>query len=215
MVDAFKGWTEYEGLLAHQVANYLDVWSEFLSRTRPARILEIGTSHGGFILSLKDRMRLINPACVVRTYDMNPFTTFPGLREKGVDVRLENNFNHMYDDLLLHKRPALQEFIQAHGTSVVICDGGSKKNEFNLLSPFLKDGDFIFAHDYAETEALFEAEIKGRVWNWCEITEKDIWQTAATYNLRPFMKAEFQSVVWVCKVKTPASAPRVTASLRR
>jgi len=201
MAEEFKGWTLYEGMFAHQVEHYLPVWSGFLTEVRPARILEIGTSDGGFILSLKDATRAGNPECEVRSYDMFAKSWYPELIARGVDVRVENLFNYNYDELLPEGRDAASRFIQQPGATVVICDGGSKKNEFRLLAPLLKPGDFILAHDYAESRSHFEAVIRGRLWNWCEITEDDICEVSLAEQLVPIWQEQFASVVWVCKQK--------------
>lgn len=203
---AVTGWTMYRELLAHQVDAYLPVWEAFLLQTRPARLLEIGTADGGFILSLKDRMNVINPDCEVRSYDILARDWYPFLRSGGVDVRVENMFTYAYDDLLPEQREEVRQFIHRPGTSVVICDGGSKKNEFRLLAPLLKEGDYILAHDYAVTREQFDADINGRLWNWCEITERDLHDASVACHLAPRMAEAFRTIMWVCKERT--NAPR-------
>jgi cephalosporin hydroxylase len=205
MQGKLAGFTKYQGLLAHQAPHYLPVWTAFLTDVRPARIVEIGTAEGGFILSLKHAMDGINPQCVVRSYDMNARGPYAELRTKGVDVHLENLFNYNYDDLLPEKRDGITAFIQEPGTTVVICDGGSKTNEFRLLAPLMKDGDFILAHDYAESQAHFYAEISGRIWNWCEITEDDIREVSLAENLVRVWNKQFEAIAWVCKQKVARS----------
>ena len=49
--------------------------------------------------------------------------------------------------------------IQKEGKTLLFCDGGDKKCEFNTFSPFLKDGDFIMLHDYAHDKEFFNREI--------------------------------------------------------
>jgi hypothetical protein len=87
------------------------------------------------------------------------------------------------------------------GTTIVMCDGGSKKNEMKILGKYLKPGDIIMAHDYAPTIEYFENFIYGKIWKWCEILDSDIENVVTEYNLEPYMKDEFQEVVWVCKIK--------------
>jgi len=57
------------------------------------------------------------------------------------------------------------------------------------------------AHDYAESQEYFYANIKNKIWDWCEITEEHIKEASEMYNLKRYMAEEFQSIVWVCKVK--------------
>lgn len=204
---AVKGWTMYRELLVHQVEAYLPVWEAFLQHARPARILEIGTADGGFILSLKDRMDVINPDCEIRSYDIRDRDWYPRMRSAGVDVRVENIFTYPYDDLLREGREAVRQFIRGDGTTVVICDGGSKKNEFRLLAPLLKDGDYILAHDYAVSRERFDAAIRGRLWDWCEITEWDLYEVSIACQLEACMTEAFQSIMWVCKERTRGHGP--------
>lgn len=49
----------------------------------------------------------------------------------------------------------VESFIKREGTTLILCDGGSKINEFNILSKYLKSGDIIMAHDYVDTKENF------------------------------------------------------------
>lgn len=92
------------------------------------------------------------------------------MRLSGIDVRIENIF---YNDYTSCNREVI-DCIQKAGTTVVLCDGGNKIKEFNLLSRYLKTDDFILAHDYAESKEIFYSTIYRNRWNWCEITNVDI-----------------------------------------
>jgi hypothetical protein len=95
----------------------------------------------------------------------------------------------------------LLNIIGEPGVTLVLCDGGSKKNEFNLISPLLKTGDVIMAHDYAPNEVYFQEHIKNKLWNWLEIQDSDIDESCISNNLKPYMEDDFRKVVWVCKIK--------------
>ena len=82
-----------------------------------------------------------------------------------------------------------------------MCDGGSKINEFNLLSKYLKSGDIIMAHDYVDTKENFLKNYKNKIWNLREIGDEHIKNTCEKYNLKSYMKETFDKVVWVCKIK--------------
>ena len=73
--------------------------------------------------------------------------------------------------------------------------------EFNVLSKYIKSGDFILAHDYAENKEVFEEKIKGKIWNWHEISDSDISQATLENNLEIYNKDTFENVVWTCRKK--------------
>jgi 2-hydroxy-3-keto-5-methylthiopentenyl-1-phosphate phosphatase len=95
----------------------------------------------------------------------------------------------------------IYDIINQEGISIVLCDGGSKKNEFNLLSNLLKKGDIIMAHDYAPNEIFFKQKMINNYWNWLEIQDSDIDFVCKKNNLVPYMNEEFIEVAWVCKIK--------------
>lgn len=182
-----------------------DAFKQLFLQTQPARILEIGTAYGGLTLLLRD---MLDQAGLyetgILTYDNNPDYGRHWLLDsisKGANInfQLKNVFNHMYDNLLNESEPV--EFIQQVGTTIVLCDGGSKKNEFNILAKYLKRGDIIMAHDYAPNAEYFENNIRNKIWNWMEIQDSDIENISIEYDLEPFLQEVFQKVVWVCKIK--------------
>ena len=183
----------YRGLQAQQSVDFFEVFDAFLSRIIPVRIVEIGTSNGGFILAIRDIMDKVNKDCVIRSYDVYEHGSYDLLRLRGVDIRLENVFD---GDMI-----EVKKFIQSEGTTLVLCDGGNKIREFNALAPFLKPDDFIMAHDYAETRELFNESILNKRWNWCEITADDIEAISLENDLIRVNAEEFQSIAWVCKAK--------------
>jgi hypothetical protein len=117
--------------------------------------------------------------------------------KNNIDVRVEDVFTENYTDV----SDFVKNYIKQDGVTLVLCDGGNKIGEFNLLSNFIKKNDFIMAHDYAYDKDYFEENINGKIWNWLEIQESDIIQSCKKNNLIPYMEDEFRSVVWVCKIK--------------
>jgi hypothetical protein len=65
----------------------------------------------------------------------------------------------------------------------------------------MKSGDFIMAHDYAENKEVFEEKIKGKIWNWHEISDSDVSQSCIDNNLEIYDKDTFENVVWTCRRK--------------
>lgn len=198
-MSEMTGYLVYKGLTAMQHDNFYSVFKKFLAEIKPKRIVEIGTAGGGLTLALFDIINELNLDCSIRTYDISHRCTYERLIDFGIDSRVENIFTENYD---LRLDNDVISFIQNPGTTLVLCDGGSKISEFNQLSDYLKLGDYIMAHDYSESLDYFDTNIKEKIWNWCEITEENIEDVSKRNGLERVMSEEFQSIVWVCKKKT-------------
>ena len=182
---------------AQQHHDVFEVFYNFLKETKPARILEIGTALGGFTqflqLALND---LQNPAKIL-TYDIHRMTWYTELESAGIDVRVENVFGDNFDSV----NQEVIDFIKGDGVTIVLCDGGNKVGEFNILSKYIKNGDYILAHDYIDNTDNFNENYKGKIWNWHEIADNNIDEACLNNNLKPYNKEIFDKVVWVCKIK--------------
>ncbi len=196
----FIGHVHYNNIMAQQHAEYYNVFKDFLKDIQPRRILEIGTAHGGFILSIKDIISDLGlNNTVIKSYDIIERHTYNIIRNSGVEINVVNIFNESYTELIDND---VINFINQDGTTLVLCDGGNKINEFNILSKYIKPGDFIMAHDYIDTQENFENNFYDKIWNCCEIQEKDIEAVCKSEGLLPFNKNIFDKVVWVCKRKS-------------
>lgn len=199
-----SGWHAYRGTTILQHADVSNKFKKLFNQVKPSQVLEIGTSYGGLTMLIRD---LLNEEGLVdtdlRSYDVMDTNRYWLLNdiENGakIDFRIKNVFNHIYDDLI--EPEEIKSYIQRDGVTIILCDGGSKKNEFRILSRFLKPGDIIMAHDYSPSTEYFEECIKNKIWNWHEIQDSDIEESVKNYNLEPYMQEEFQKVVWVCKIK--------------
>lgn len=201
---AITGCTSYRDLSAQQHDNFKSVFERFLPEIRPARIIEIGTAGGGTTLAINDIMKTLGYSYEFRSYDIYEHPWYHRLPEEGIDLRIENLFDQPYRDFNWDDRDRIQEvinFVQSPGTTLVMCDGGHKIAEFNLFSDVIKSGDFIMAHDFSWTWDIFINEIKGKVWDWCEISGENVAEAIERNRLEPYMKDEFQSVVWGCMRK--------------
>jgi len=182
---------------SQQNHNVYQVFYDFISDTKPKRILEIGTALGGFTTFLKIICDELNLDTNIRSYDIHKHPWYDTIINMGVDIRVENifteNFVDMYDEV--------KEYINQQGVTIVLCDGGWKVGEFNLISNYIKEEDFILAHDYAENKEIFDERIYGKIWNWFEIQESDIKECSIKNNLIPYKKETFEDVAWVCKIK--------------
>lgn len=187
----------YDGWGAQQNYNAFEVFFNFIGDIKPKRILEIGTSIGGFTCFLKHSCNVHEIDCDVRTYDINLVGWMDSILKMGIDARVENIFLNNYTEI----PDEVIEYIQSEGTTVILCDGGNKKLEFDILSNYLKPGDFIFGHDYSYDREKFENEIYQKIWNWHELSESDISVPCDRNNLKDYQRDVFESVVWASKRK--------------
>jgi cephalosporin hydroxylase len=193
------GYFVYKGLTIMQHKDITLQFEKLILEIKPKRILEIGTSSGGLTLLLRDLLDNNGfENTELRKYDIND-PQYLYQHNKNIDIRVKNIFNHQYDELI--EKEEIIDFITQDGPTIVLCDGGSKINEFNILSHHIKKGDVIMAHDYSKDHEYFKQNIKNKIWNWCEITESHIQGSSQINNLVPYMEDEFASVVWVCKIK--------------
>ena len=161
------------------------------------RILEIGTGLGGFTQFLHYVSKDIEKNIPIRSYDIQPFNGRETLLSMGIDYREENIFDPEYTSCL----EEVIEYIQTQGRTLVLCDGGNKIKEFNLLSNYIKSGDIIMAHDYSPNYEYFNEHTDKILWNWFEISDDDINECVVKNDLVPYMDDIFRQAVWVCKIR--------------
>jgi cephalosporin hydroxylase len=202
----FKGHTTYhstilkEGYTAQQRYYAFSAFGELFKKTVPSRVLEIGTSFGGTTQFIREKLNELHlESSEVRSYDVNEKKWYDKQRNTGIDIRIENIFSKSYKELI--NPDDVKEFIAREGTTIVLCDGGSKKDEFRLLAQFLKRGDIIMAHDYIDTQENFTENYYDKIWNWREIGIEHIQPVCDEYSLVPFMQEEFNEAVWACRKK--------------
>jgi len=151
-LSAFRGHT------AQQSHNAYQVFYDLISEVKPKRILEIGTALGGFTEFLKILSDELNLNINILSYDISERPWYNQMVEKGIDVRVENIFNEDWTNV----KQEVIDFVQQDGVTIVLCDGGWKIGEFKIFSKFIKDGDFILAHDYSYDKVTYENEIKNK-----------------------------------------------------
>lgn len=194
------GHTQYKGFIAQQHVGFYPILKSFLENVKPSRILEIGTGGGGFILAVREILNNIGLEEVpIKTFEVVDNPHYNQLRERGIEVIIENLFDHSYLNLV--KPEKIVPYIKQEGVTVVFCDGGHKVGEFNSIAPHIKKGDYLLAHDYVETWKDFQEKVKGKIWDWCEVEEKYIAEVSKKEGLEFYNKEEFGEIVWVCKVK--------------
>ena len=192
--DSLSGFKNH---LSQQSHNVYQVFYDFLKEIRPKQILEIGTALGGFTSFLKIICEELNLDTTILSYDIYARDWYSDMIAKGIDVRVENVFSLDYKEV----KQEVIDFIQKDGTTLVLCDGGNKIEEFKILSKHIKNGDFILAHDYSIDKETYSQHIFNKIWNWCEITESDIKDSCIENNLEFYKQDIFFDCVWVCKQK--------------
>jgi hypothetical protein len=196
----------YKGLATEQNPNIIYPFNTLIGNIRPSRIIEIGTFYGGLTLILRALLHnnmLYNSQ--IFTYDVNhPSFLLSLINDSGnIKSYTKNLFSESYSDFSNEEdKEQIISLIQDTGTTLVLCDGGCKKCEFNILLSYLKSNDIIMAHDYCPNRNYFEDNMKGKQWNWCEIEDNDINNSIITNNLTKFMYEDFLSVGWLCMKKS-------------
>ena len=126
--------SSYLGYPAQQNPYTYEIFYNFLNQTKPARILEIGTAMGGFTMFLRLCCNDLNLNTQILSYDICSRHEYEIYRQNNIDVRVENIFSDSYDKV----NSEVINFIQQEGVTIVLCDGGYKIGEFNLLSKYIK-----------------------------------------------------------------------------
>ena len=191
------GLSSYMGMASQQNHNVYEVFYDFLTDVKPQRILEIGTALGGFTQFLKKVSDESNLNINILSYDINRMGWYDDMVKEGIDVRVEDVFINNYSEV----KQEVIDYIQQDGLTIVLCDGGNKVGEFNILSNYIKPGDFIMAHDYVDNRENFIENYNKKIWNWHEIEESNIADACNKNNLQSYKSEIFNNVVWVCKIK--------------
>lgn len=211
-----QNFINYKGIPLQQSPSYTEIFKNFLTKQQFTHILEIGTGSGGFTMFLRDTL----PFTKILTFDIEPKPDHDKLKAKSVDVRISQVFDEAINNTdwdICYKQvdaetinnsvtpklidQSVVSFLSEPGKKLILCDGGHKVGEFNCLAPYLKKGDFIMAHDYADTYDRYDTFLKGKYWDWCEIEEKYIAKVSEENNLVFYNQIVFEPIAWVCKTK--------------
>jgi hypothetical protein len=197
------GYFVYKNHVAMQHEDALQAFKDFISVNKPKRILEIGTADGGLTLALRNILDEMGMSTVpIRSFDVQHRPAYDLLISQNIEVIVENLFDDNYTRII--KPDLVIPFIQAAGTTLVLCDGGYKVGEFKVLAPLIKPGDFIMAHDYIDTVENFQNHYYGKIWDWQEVKDSDLDSVSQEYGLLDVNQDLFKPVVWTCKVKEEA-----------
>jgi len=197
------GVSSYKGIMLQQHENYSEVFTEFLKKIKPSKILEIGTGAGGLTLFLRETLNDIGLSeSKIKSFDINSMDSVHTQINSMENIEiLKDNLFSGGNDYVLDRYDLIENFIKSEGTTLVMCDGGNKVKEFNQISPLIKKGDYIMAHDYVDNQENFLENYLDKIWNWAEIKDEDIKDICEKENLISSNKENFDSIVWVCKQK--------------
>lgn len=200
-----KGWfTVNNQLMAQQSPRIVNAFRELFTDKAPKQILEIGSQAGGLTLCISIILKELSLNTTIKSLDVKEIMgkDFITSNFSNVEFIIEDYFTHNYDDLKTDKKEIIKSFIQKEGTTIVLCDGGCKRNEFRILSNYLKPGDVIMAHDYSPNEEYFATVTKPTgVWQWHEISDSDVKDSMKTNNLDFYKFELFRDAAWLCTIK--------------
>jgi len=183
LAETRLGLIHYRGIPAQQHPSAQAALAELIQSHPPSQIVEIGTARGGLTWMLRD----LAPAASIRTYDIKPCPNVGLLTSLGIDCRVA-------DPLAAESQQELADFIRRPGPTMILCDGGNKSAELKAVVRIAKPGDTVLAHDYASSRQVFRTKIRGKRWNWCEITDADLPATG----IRPIDSQMLRDAMWFC-----------------
>ena len=158
-----------------QNPNVEKIFDDFLKNEKFSIIVEIGTQFGGLTFLIRDILNKYSKDTPIISYDVYQRGDLKRqCIERNIDFRLVDCFNDN----------ELPFIIENNERVLLICDGGNKIEEFNQFSSYLKTGDIVMCHDYSPTVEYFEENMKGKVWDWLEISDSYIQKSIDKYNLK-------------------------------
>ena len=169
---------------------------KFIEIVNPERIVEIGSYNFGFTAFLAE----------IFSKEILTYEIVVDLKRKYQDLLDANitNVTAKFLDIFSDKE-FIYNYIQQEGKTLVFCDGGNKIEEFKFLSPFLKPGDIICAHDFKETSW------EGNRPEWpIEITNLDIEEAINDNNLTLFQENLMLPIVWGSYIKGETGEQRIS-----
>jgi tRNA A58 N-methylase Trm61 len=178
-----------EGIMAGQTPLATKAFGQIISSF--GNIIEIGGGRGGFSTFLNSNKV---ESAKFTSYEINPSRLL--IPEKSpIDIRIANCFDSKTSK-------EIKENISKGSRTLLLCDGGNKRREFELFSPSLKKDDVIMCHDYCHNIEEWRQITKPLCWPTPpEVYYNDIESATSINNLKPFKYDLFKSVLWGSFVK--------------
>jgi len=165
------------------------IFSHLLETEGFGQVIELGTQLGGFSALLGLQCQMMGAR--FDTFDIQRDTLYPEwFLRFGI-------YYHIVDILSDAGTTLIRELIQTEKRVLLLCDNGSKVEEFRRFAPFLKSGDVIGAHDYHP-----DGVDNSRNWAWNEIGDRAVEPICQELGLVPFHQADFTESAWLMRVKT-------------
>jgi hypothetical protein len=182
------------------------VFEEFFKINKFDKMIEIGTAYAGFSLFLEDLTK--KDGTKIISYDIMPIENMPFheaspnkriekskyVLESSIDFRIKNTYTQ-------EVQQEIKDIIHSSGRCAVFCDGGNKPKELNIFANIIKSGDFIFAHDYAQSPEYYSENILNKYWRWSDCFYSDIKDSVESNNIKLYYPEYFEKVAWFCGIK--------------
>jgi hypothetical protein len=175
-----------------QVPNIKSFFEKLLINESFNIVIELGTSLGGLTYIIDDIKQEFNLNYTIHTFDYS----YKDYVEKQLNQR--GCFYYNLDERDEEYRKTVINLLKNNGKALLLCDGGNKIEEFNLYSQFLKNHDFIMAHDYCYDSEIFHENIENKYWNWFEISYNDIKESIDKNHLIEYKLVDFEYAAWAC-----------------
>jgi hypothetical protein len=199
MPSPVRGSFDYRGTQADQPEAVIRVIPPFVKEVMPARVLEIGTGHGGFIRLVRHALNdLAWDAVPTMSVDVVHRESMYVAQQEGTEVLILNPFDPEYKTVA----PEVVRYVTQPGKTLIFCDGGNPGMEFQALARIAKVGDVVCVHDYAPNPAYFRTKLEGRVWNWLETTDETIARSVQKYGMAKLDEDALQKGMWGAFEKT-------------
>lgn len=184
-----------------QMTEIIPYFEKFLVEEQFDAVIEIGTYKGGLTILLDEIKKSNNLKVDIHTIDI-------GIWDEGQFTAVLEAFNqrqitfHKVDIFSEEGKSLISKFLKDSKLKVcVLCDGGNKIEEFNYFSQFIKQGDFIMAHDYSHNSDNVDGLTYECSWGWQEINYTDISQAVLQNSLQMNTEIRFPEVAWACYQK--------------
>jgi cephalosporin hydroxylase len=184
-----------------QMPKIIPYFEKFLIDEQFDLIIEIGTYKGGLTVLLDEIKQNNNLKVKIHTIDIGIWDEAEF--SKVLDVFNERQVSFYKVDIFSEEGKSLiSKFLKDTKLKVcVLCDGGNKIEEFNYFSQFIKQGDFIMAHDYNHNSDNIDGLTYECSWGWQEINYTDISKSILHNNLQMNTEIRFPEVAWACYKK--------------
>lgn len=179
-----NGYFQYNNFIAMQNNLAFDMLDKLLELEQFDNVIEIGTAFGGLCLFLYEKSETYN-------YNFLSFDIADRINIPDFGINSRKIMDVFCDEAVVLIKERIKD-----GKTLILCDGGNKIAEFNYFAELLKSGDFIMAHDYAESAEYFNSNIQNVYWNWCEITDKNILESLQI--MEKYSKIDFHKSAWLC-----------------